>query len=153
MEKKKGLKRAKSATRRVVRGAVGPSKKTLKRTREGLMRQVAASLRKEYEGVPPRHVIEERANERAQRLESRMSAKYALDALNVRDSKKRHRIYEAFGEVVRKRDRAKLHDQGIQPVVANRFAAIAIEELGTVKGAIFVKLCMRKWKRVRNYFQ
>ena len=144
-----------TATRRMIRGALGPSKKTLERTRDGLMRQVAAQLITEYKGKgqPPEDVVVERVDQRARRLECKMSAKYALDAINVRDARKRKRIYEGFEMAIRLGDRAKQHGRDMQPVVANEIGAIVADELGAVKGAIFVKLCMRKWKRMRNYFQ
>ncbi len=138
------LKRAwrKTTARRVLRGLFGPGKKTLERSN-------AKSFSKLIDPSISDADVYTRLL-KMQRPNIRLAVKYSLDALNIKDSQKRKRVFEIFEMYEKKSLRAREFGKNLQPVSWEAIKLELIHALGSTMYIAYMGLFKWKVSKIRK---
>jgi len=151
------------SVKRVAGGVFGPSKKTLQKIEAGMAKPYGTVITKVLglanETKMPNTAKETRVfkkklnenvysvldavNDKRERSVLRISAKYALDAMNI-TGKKRARVFHILEQM-------RVHSSLRNGDVAPAFSENITEELGLKKARIFSKLLRSKVRKIKKH--
>ncbi len=134
-----------SSAGKITKGLFGPSRKTIERVKTGL---TLRETKKHISLAEAVDLLEKLENKKINASKS-MAIKYSLDAINVKNLKKRQQIIAAIKKADRQVSFANMHGKGVPVTTLKEMTRVFVENLGPIKARLFFKIITKKQKNIR----